>query len=51
MQWDMKSADMKYLATVAKNEGVPLTQKRKRNDKQSVLCGNVFAVVLVSIMK
>ena len=51
MQWDVKSADMKYLATMAKNEGVPLTQKRKRNDKQSVLWENVFAVVLVSIMK
>ena len=51
MQWDVKSADMKCLATMAKNEGVPLTQKRKRNDKQSVLWDNVFAVVLVSIMK
>ena len=51
MQWDVKSADMKYLATMAKNEGVPLTQKRKRNDKQSVLWDNVFVVVLVSIMK
>ena len=49
MQWDVKSADMKYLATMAKNEGVPSTQKR--NDKQSVLWDNVFAVVLVSIMK
>ena len=35
MQWDVKSADMKYLATMAKNEGVPLTQKRKRNDKRN----------------
>ena len=51
MQWDLKSADMKYLATMAKNEGVQLTQKRKRNDKQSVLWDNVIAVVLVSIMK
>ena len=51
MQWDVKSADMKYLATMAKNEGVPLTQKKKRSDKQSVLWENVFAVVLVSIMK
>ena len=51
MQWDVKSADMKYLATMTKNEGVPLTQKQKRNDKQSVLWDNVFAVVLVSIMK
>ena len=51
MQWDVKSADMKYLSKMAKNEGVPLTQKRKGNDKQSVLWVNVFAVVLVSIMK
>ena len=49
MQWDVKSADMKYLATMAKSKGVPLTQKRKRNDKQSVLLDNVFAAVLVSI--
>ena len=51
MQWDVKSADMKYLAIIAKNERVPLTQKRKRNDKQSVLWDDVFAVALVSIMK
>ena len=51
MSWDVKSADMKYLATIAKNEGVPLTKKRKRNDKQSVLLDNVFAVFLVSIIK
>ena len=51
MQWDVKSADMKYLATMAKNEEVPLTQKIKRKDNQSVLWDNVFAVVLVSIMK
>ena len=51
MQWDVKSADMKFLTTMAKNEGLPLTQKRKRNDKQSVLWDNVFAVVLVSIIK
>ena len=49
MQWDVKSADMKYLATMAKNEGVPLTQKETIN---KAFCGeNVFAVVLVSIMK
>ena len=30
MQRDVKSADMKYLATMAKNEGVPLTQKKKK---------------------
>ena len=51
MQWDVKSADMKYLATMAKNEGVPLTQKRKRNNKKAFCGENVFAVVLVSIMK
>ena len=34
---------MKYLAAMAKSEGVPLTQKRKRNDKQSVLWDVVFA--------
>ena len=47
----MKSAEIEILAMMAKNEGVPLTQKRKRNDKQSVLWDNVFVVVLVSIMK
>ena len=46
MQWDVKSADMKYLATMAKNEGVPLTQKRKRNNKQSVLWGKCFRCCL-----
>ena len=30
MSWDVKSADMKYLATMAINEWVPLTQKRKK---------------------
>ena len=30
MQWDVKSADMKYLATMAIYEGVPLTQKKKK---------------------
>ena len=30
MQWDVRSADMKCLATMAKNEGVPLTQKKKK---------------------
>ena len=30
MSWDVKSADMKYHATMAKNEGVPITQKRKK---------------------
>ena len=30
MQWDVKSADMKYLTTMAKNKGVPLTQKKKK---------------------
>ena len=49
MQWDVKSADMKYLATMSKNEGVPLTQKRKGNDKQSILWDNVFAVFLVKL--
>ena len=34
--WDVKSADMKYLATMAKNEGVLLTQKRKSSDKHFV---------------
>ena len=46
MSWDVKSADMKYLATMAKIERVPLAQKRKRNDKQSVLWDNVFACFL-----
>ena len=46
MQWIVKSADMKYLATMAKNEGVPLTQKRKRNNKQSVLWGKYFRCCL-----
>ena len=50
MSWDVKSADMKYLATIAK-DGVPLTQKRKRDDKQSILRDNVFAASLVSIIK
>ena len=45
MQRDVKSADMKYLATIAKNEGVPLTQKRKRNDKQSVFFGIMFSLL------
>ena len=39
MSWDVKSADMKYLATMAINEWVLLTQKEKRNDKQSILWG------------
>ena len=52
MQWDVKSADMKYLATMAKNEGVPLTQKKEKETINKAFCGeNVFAVVLVSIMK
>ena len=51
MSWDVESADIKYLAKKAKNEGVPLTQKRKRNDKQSVFWDNVFAVFLVSIIR
>ena len=51
MSWDVKSADMNYFATIAKNEGVPLTQKGKRNDTQSVLWDNVFTVFLVSIIK
>ena len=51
MSWDVKSADMKYLATMVNNEGVSLSQKRKGNDKQSVLWDNVFAVFLVSIIK
>ena len=51
MQWDVKSADMKYLATMAKNEGVPLTQKEKETINKAFCGENVFAVVLVSIMK
>ena len=30
MSWDVKSADMKYLATMAKNERVPLIQKKRK---------------------
>ena len=51
MSWNVKLADMKYLPTMAKNEAVPFTQKRKRNDKRSVLWDKVFAVFLVSIIK
>ena len=39
------AADMKYFARMAKIEGVPLAQKRKRNI-QSVLWDNVFACFL-----
>ena len=51
MSWDVKSADMKYLATMAKNERVPLIQKKGKKGKQSVLWDNFFAVILVSIIK
>ena len=51
MQWDVNSADMKYLATMAKNEGVPLTQKKKETINKAFCGENVFAVVLVSLMK
>ena len=43
MQLDVKSADMKYLASMAKNDGV---HKRKRNNKQSVLWGKCFRYCL-----
>ena len=44
MLWNVKTADMKFLAMMAKNEAMPSTQERKRNDKQSVLWDKVFAV-------
>ena len=39
MSWDVKLADMKYFATMAKNDAVPLTQKRKRNNKKKRFVG------------
>ena len=30
MSWDVKTADMKYHATMAKNEGVSLTKKEEK---------------------
>ena len=39
MSWDVKLADMKYLTTMAKNEAVPLTHKRKRNNKKKRFVG------------
>ena len=30
MQWDVKSADMKYLATMAKNESAIDTKKKEK---------------------
>ena len=39
MSWDVKLADMKYLATMAKNEAVPLTQKRKEEMINKAFCG------------
>ena len=51
MSWDVKLAYMKYFATMAKNDAVPLTQKRKRNNKKNVLWDKMFAVFLVSIIK
>ena len=43
MSWDVKSADMKYLATMAKNEGVPLTQ----NEKETI--NKAFCVIKFSL--
>ena len=51
ISWDVKLADMKYFATMAKNEAVPLTKNRKRIDKQSVLWDKGFSFFLVSIIK
>ena len=36
ISWGVKTDDMKYHATMAKNEGLPLTQIRKRNVKAFV---------------
>ena len=36
MAWGVKTDDMKYHAKVAENEGLPLTQIRKRNVKAFV---------------
>ena len=44
MQWDVKSADMKYLATIAKNKGVPLTQKEKETINKA-FCGIMFSLL------
>ena len=41
---DVKTADMKYYAMIAKNEGMPLIQKRKRNDK--AFCGIMFLILI-----
>ena len=53
MSWDMKAADMKYHATMAEYEGVPLPQRRKKNDK--AFCWDnvcvVCVVFLVSFIK
>ena len=43
MSWDVKSADMKYLATMAKNEGVPMTQKEKETINKA-FCGKMFSL-------
>ena len=52
MSWDVKSADMQYLATMAINECAPLTQKRKKETINKSFCGIMsFAVFLVSIIK
>ena len=44
MSWDVKSADMKYLATMAINELVPLTQKRKKETINKAFCGIMFSL-------
>ena len=42
MSWDVKSADMKYLAMMAKNEGVSFTKIIKRTGK--AFCGIMFSL-------
>ena len=49
MAWDVKTADMKYHAAMAKTEGVPLHKKEKKQKR--ILWDNVFAVFLVSLIK
>ena len=48
MSWDVTTADMKYHVTMSKNEGEPLNQRRKINNK--AFCWDNVCVVCLVVM-
>ena len=50
MSWDMKTVDMTYHVKIAINEGVSLTQRRKRID-EAYRWDTVGEDFLVSVIK